>query len=81
MTAEKTDPDKELLKKIGARIRDLRIERGYSNYEDCAYAFNINRVQFGRYETGQNLKFLSLVRLVRAFGITLEEFFSKGFED
>ncbi len=65
---------------LGKRIKELRIQKGYSNYEYFAYEHNISRSQFGRYEKGEDLRFSSLVRVVKAFDLTLEEFFSEGFE-
>lgn len=72
-------PDKEL-ERLGKRIRELRIKKGYSNYEYFAYDHNIARAQFGRYETGEDLRYSSLLRVVKALGVTLEEFFSEGFD-
>ena len=71
---------KEQLKKLGERIKSLRIARGYTNYEYFAYEHNIHRAQFGRYERGEDLRFSSLVKVVKAFGMTLPEFFSEGFD-
>ncbi|MEM1405135.1 MAG: helix-turn-helix transcriptional regulator [Bacteroidota bacterium] len=71
---------KEQLKKLGERIKSLRIARGYTNYEYFAYEHNIPRAQFGRYERGEDLRFSSLVKVVKAFGMTLPEFFSEGFD-
>ncbi|SIS46875.1 Cro/C1-type HTH DNA-binding domain-containing protein [Kaistella chaponensis] len=73
--------DKEaVLKKLGARIKSLRIEKGYSSYEYFAYEHNISRAQFGRYERGEDLRFSTLVKIVAAFDMTFEKFFSEGFE-
>ena len=68
------------LKKIGERIKQLRISRGYTSYEYFAYDNNISRAQFGRYEQGQDLRFSSLIKVIDAFGMTLPEFFSEGFD-
>ncbi|MDB5145972.1 MAG: transcriptional regulator [Mucilaginibacter sp.] len=73
-------PADDLLQKLGARIKSLREEKGFANYEVFAYEHDISRSQFGRYEKGQNLTFTSLVRVVEAFDMTLEEFFSEGFD-
>lgn len=70
----------DVLRKMGERIKALRIAKGFSSYEYFAYEHNISRAQFGRYENGQDLRISSLVKLVNAFGITLEEFFSEGFD-
>jgi transcriptional regulator with XRE-family HTH domain len=82
---KKKKPSKQLnsedaLLKLGERIRELRIQKGYTSYEYFAYEHEISRAQFGRYERGEDLRFSSLVRVLNAFDITLEEFFSKGFE-
>jgi transcriptional regulator with XRE-family HTH domain len=68
------------LKKLGNRIKLLRIKRGYTSYEYFAYENNISRAQFGRYENGEDLRYSSLLRVVTAFDMTLEEFFSDGFK-
>ena len=67
------------LRKLGNRIRTLRIEAGYTNYENFAFDHDIPRAQFGRYERGEDLRYSSLVKICKAFGISLEEFFGKGF--
>lgn len=69
----------DALKKLGERIKALRIERGYSSYEYFAYEHGISRAQFGRYEQGQDLRFSSLVRICNAFNLTLSDFFAEGF--
>jgi hypothetical protein len=65
--------------KLGNRIKQLRIDKGYTSYEYFAYDHDISRTQFGRYERGEDLRYSSLLRVVKALGITLEKFFSKGF--
>jgi transcriptional regulator with XRE-family HTH domain len=82
---KKQPPNKSLnpedeLKKLGQRIKQLRIERGYTSYEYFAYDHNIPRAQFGRYEQGQDIRFTSLIRVIDAFGISIEEFFQEGFD-
>ena len=69
-----------LQKRLGARIRSLREQKGYTNYEKFAYAHDISRSQFGRYENGEDMRFSTLIRIVKAFDMTLEEFFSEGFD-
>jgi transcriptional regulator with XRE-family HTH domain len=81
---KKPEKDVELntedeLNKLGQRIKALRIERGYTSYEYFAYEHGFSRAQYGRYEQGQDLRFSSLVRIVNAFGMTLQDFFEHGF--
>jgi transcriptional regulator with XRE-family HTH domain len=68
-----------ILQKIGERMRELRKEKGYSNYETFAYENNIPRAQYGRYEQGSDLKLSSLLKVLDGLDMTLEEFFSVGF--
>jgi predicted transcriptional regulator len=70
----------EQLEKMGKRIKSLRIKAGYTSYEYFAYEHDIPRAQFGRYEKGQDLRVSSLIKVINAFGITIKEFFSEGFE-
>lgn len=65
----------ENLDKLGKRIKELRIQQGYTNYENFAFKHNIPRAQFGRYEKGSDLRFTSLLKVVDALGVSLEEFF------
>lgn len=66
--------------KLAQRIKSLRIKNGYSNYEFFAYDHDISRSQFGRYEKGEDIRFTSLVKIAKAFNMTLQEFFSEGFD-
>lgn len=68
------------LKKLANRIRILRQEKGYSNYENFAYVNDLPRAQYGRYEKGEDLKFSSLLKVIRALGVSVKEFFSEGFD-
>ena len=68
------------LKKLAKRIKSLRIEKGYSSYEIFAFENGIHRAQYGRYETGTDMQYTSLLRIAKAFDMTLEEFFSEGFD-
>ena len=68
------------LANMGNKLRELRIEKGFTNYEQFAFEHNLPRAQYGRYEQGQDLRFSSLLKVLKAFDISLEEFFKEGFE-
>jgi hypothetical protein len=68
------------LKKLGERIRSLRMQKGYTNYENFAFEHDIPRAQFGRYERGEDLRYSSLLKVCDALDITVKEFFSEGFD-
>ena len=76
-----SDEEKKLIIKLGNRIKKLRLEKGFTNYEHFAYEYGISRTQYGKYEIGENLKFLTLVKIIKGLGISLPDFFSEGFED
>ncbi len=73
--ANKKDFIKEEQEKLGNRFRELRIAKGYTNYEQFAFEHRIPRSQYGRYEKGSDLRFSSLVKILKAMDISLEEFF------
>ncbi len=79
LMATKDDYTQKQLTNLGNRLRELRIAKGFTNYEQFAYENNIPRAQYGRYERGEDLRFSSLVKVLKALDISLEEFFKKGF--
>jgi transcriptional regulator with XRE-family HTH domain len=80
MAKNKVQIQEEDLKMLGERIRSLRIKKGYANYENFAYDNDIARAQYGKYEKGENLRYTSLLKVIRALGISVKEFFSEGFD-
>ena len=63
------------LKKLGKHLKAIRIAKGYKNYEQFAFDNKIPRAQYGRYENGQDLRFSSLCKVLKALDISFEEFF------
>ena len=80
MAKHSTYQEKQL-ENLGKRLKALRKAKGFSNYEQFAFTHDIHRVQYGRYENGSDLRFSSLLKVIKAFDMTLEEFFSEGFEE
>lgn len=74
------DPINDQLKKLGNRIKTLRIKSGHLNYERFAYENNIGRLLLRRCELGSNLTYKNLLKVTNALKVTLEEFFSEGFD-
>ena len=64
---------------LGSRIKELRIAKGYTNYENFAFDHDLPRSQFGRYEKGEDIRFTSLVKILHAFNVSPEEFFDDRF--
>ncbi|MBE7443713.1 MAG: helix-turn-helix transcriptional regulator [Flavobacteriales bacterium] len=70
--------NKELLRKISIRIKELRKQKGVSQ-EIFVTDTGIN---IGRIESCKsNFSVTTLQNICNYFEITLEEFFSKGFDD
>ena len=68
------------IKKLAKRIKSLRIAKGFSSYENFAFENGIHRAQYGRYEIGTDIQYSSLLKIAKAFDMSLEEFFSEGFD-
>jgi hypothetical protein len=68
------------LKKLGKRLKQLRVKKGYTNYEYFAYEHNIGRAQYGKYETGGNIQFDTLIKLIKMHKMSIKDFFSEGFD-
>ena len=62
-------------RKLGDRLRELRIERGMSQ-ADAAEAAGIHAVTLARIESGSsNVTITTLVALALAYGVTVRELF------
>ena len=72
---------KQQLDNFGKRLKQIRKQKGYTNYEHFAYQHGFNRVQYGRYENGANISLKTLCKIIKAFDMTLESFFSEGFDN
>jgi transcriptional regulator with XRE-family HTH domain len=69
----------EYLKKVGERLKHYRKKAGYTNYEYFAYEHGFSRPQYGKYEAGANIQLNTLLKILKALNVSLEEFF-KGFK-
>lgn len=78
--AIKDDYTEKQLNNLGERFKKLRKEKGFSNYEQFAFDNELPRAQYGRYENGEDLRFSSLLKVLKAMDISLKDFFSEGFE-
>ena len=78
--AKKNEYTEKQLQNLGNRLRELRIEKGFTNYEQFAFEHSLPRAQYGRYEQGQDLRFTSLLKVLTALDISFVEFFKEGFE-
>lgn len=73
--------DDERMKKIAAKLKELRLKAGYTNYENFAWDNDIGRMQYWRMEKGANFTMVTFLKILDAYKISLHEFFKEGFED
>lgn len=81
----KTSDDELLsndIKKIGIRLKDIRKSLGFSNSDKFAHHYDIDRAQYGKYETGsQDLRISSLIKILNKIGYTLSGFFNSDYDE
>lgn len=78
MKAKETE--KEVLLRIGIRIKDLRLNAGFKSQDTFSYASGVPRAQYSRYEKGSNITMLSLQKILKFHKISWENFFSEGID-
>lgn len=65
------------IRAIAEKIRKLRIQKGYSNYEHFAIDHDLPTVQYWRIESAKtNPTIQSILKILDIHGMTLKEFFS-----
>lgn len=77
----KNEKDKHLIQ-LGNRMRELRLKAGHTAVERFAYENDFSRMLYSNWETGRgNITHKNLVKVCAALGVSLKEFFSKGFDE
>ena len=66
----------EIMTKISDRLKKLRIDAGYSSYENFAWDNGINRMQYWKMEKGEtNFTMKSLHKVLKAHNMSFQDFF------
>jgi transcriptional regulator with XRE-family HTH domain len=65
----------DYIQKIAIKLKQMRIEAGYSSYENFANAKDIDRKQYWRIENGSNITISTLVKILKLHKISLNDFF------
>lgn len=60
---------------IAAKLEQMRIDKGYTSYENFAIEHGISRMQYWRMEKGTNFTFESLLKILDAYNVSLGKFF------
>ena len=73
---EDSDKNIELkINQISKKLKEIRLSKGYTSYETFAFDNNLNRVQYGRIESGSNITLKTLIKVLDIHKISLEDFF------
>ena len=73
METSYTIDDKDLLQKIGERIRKLRLEASFSQ-EKLSYECNLDRTYIGSVERGErNIAAINLNKLAKALNVSISK--------
>lgn len=78
MAKQKDTPKKILdsrIMRVANKLERLRIKKGFTSYENFAIEYGISRMQYWRMEKGTNFTFESLLKILDAHKMTLNEFF------
>jgi transcriptional regulator with XRE-family HTH domain len=70
----------EALEFVSRRLKEVRLEKGHTSYENLAYEMGISRSQYGSYERGKNITITTLAKILAKLDVSFEEFF-KGNEN
>jgi hypothetical protein len=61
--------------KIAQKLKQMRLDKGYTSYETFAWENEINRVQYWRIEKGSNITLTSLMKVLDIHNVSLKDFF------
>ncbi len=61
---------------ISKRLKELRKEKGFNNYEHFAYELGMSRSAYWRIEKESNFEMRTLLRICKLLGISVQEFFN-----
>lgn len=68
----------DILRLLGRRIRELRIQRGFTSQEAFADYVGVHRTFMGHLETGRkDFRLTTLIRVSTALGVSLSQLFSE----
>lgn len=69
------------IKRIGLRLKKIRKELGFSNSDKFANHYDLDRAQYGKYESGsQDLRISSLIKILEKIDMKISEFFNDEYD-
>lgn len=61
---------------IASKLKQMRIDAGFTSYEQFANAKDLDRKQYWRIENGANITISTLLKLLEIHKISMKDFFS-----
>lgn len=61
---------------IASKLKQIRIDAGFTSYEQFANAKNLDRKQYWRIENGANITLTTLINILEIHKLSMKEFFS-----
>ncbi|MFN8261519.1 MAG: hypothetical protein U0X41_11345 [Chitinophagales bacterium] len=61
---------------IASKLKQMRIDAGFTSYENFANAKDLDRKQYWRIENGANITISTLLKLLEIHKISVKDFFS-----
>jgi transcriptional regulator with XRE-family HTH domain len=65
------------ISQIAEKLKQLRIDSGFTSYEQFANHHDIDRKQYWRVEAGANITLESLIKILELHNLSLADFFKK----
>lgn len=72
--SSKNQLDERILK-VSQKIKELRINAGFTSSETFSYEHSLSRVHYWRIEKGSNITMETLIKIIDIHKISLSEFF------
>ena len=72
---ESSEDFERLIKSIADKLKQMRIDAGFSSYENFAWKYEIGRMQYWKMEKGTNFTMKSLIKVLNAHNMSLKSFF------
>lgn len=65
------------MRAMGEALRNQRQKGGYTSLETFANDIGMDSALYGRYERGENIKIISLARLLSHHNVEVQEYFNQ----
>lgn len=69
------NPQEMRIAELGKHIKNLRVNAGYTSYENFAIKHEINRMTYYRIEAGSNVNYATLLTVIDGLEMSVEDFF------